>query len=74
MVLLHPQEAGSENEESWTNKGSKQKMLDFYSGWNDVVKDLLSYVPGDEVMEWTLNSHRPLPTWIENKCVLIGDS
>jgi salicylate hydroxylase len=25
-------------------------------------------------MEWTLNSHRPLPTWIENKWVLIGDA
>ena len=74
MVLLHPQKPGAENEESWSNKGSKKEMLDFYSGWNDLVKHLLSYVPEGEVLEWTLNSHRPLQSWIENKCVLIGDS
>jgi len=32
------------------------------------------YVPEGEVMEWTLNSHHPLPTWIENKVVLVGDA
>jgi salicylate hydroxylase len=74
MVLLHPQKPNASNEESWTNKGSKEEMMDFYSHWNPLVKDLLSYVPPGEVMEWTLNSHRPLPSWVENKCVLMGDS
>ena len=49
-------------------------MMDFYRGWNDLVRDLLSYVPKGEINEWTLNSHRPLPRWIENECALIGDS
>ncbi|KAL4810661.1 salicylate hydroxylase [Aspergillus unguis] len=74
MVLLHPQKPGAPNEESWTNKGDKKEMMSFYAEWNDLVRDLLSYVPDGEVMEWTLNSHMPLPSWIENKCVLMGDA
>ena len=49
-------------------------MMDFYKNWSDLVQNLLSYVPEGEVMEWTLNSHKPLPRWIENKVALIGDS
>ncbi|KAJ5651079.1 uncharacterized protein N7484_004802 [Penicillium longicatenatum] len=74
MVLLHPQKKDAPNEESWTNKGDKQEMLSFYHDWNDLVRSLLTYVPDGEVMEWTLNSHLPLPSWIENKCVLMGDA
>lgn len=74
MVLLHPQKPGDPNEESWTSKGDKKEMLSFYHDWDDLVRSLLSYVPDDEVMEWTLNSHFPLPSWVENKCVLMGDA
>ena len=74
MVLIHPQKPNVEHTECWTNKGDKQEMMDFYSSWNDIVRDLLSYVPEGEINEWTLYSHRPLPTWVENKCALIGDS
>lgn len=76
MVLLHPQkeEVDHEAAESWTRKGDKKEMMDFYSEWNSTVKNLLSYVPDEQVMEWTLNSHRPLPAWHENKVVLIGDA
>lgn len=74
MVLLHPQKPGTENDESWTRKGDKGEMMDFYKDWNDLVKDLLSYVPEGDVMEWTLNGHRPLPAWHENKIILMGDS
>ena len=74
MVLVHPQKPNAENVESWTNKGNKKEMMDCYKGWNDLVRDLLSYVPQGEINEWTLNIHRPLPHWIENECALIGDS
>ncbi|PYI07409.1 FAD/NAD(P)-binding domain-containing protein [Aspergillus sclerotiicarbonarius CBS 121057] len=63
MVLLHPQKEGAATEESWTNPGDKREM-----------GDLLSYVPDREVMEWTLNSHFPLPIWIENRVVWMGDA
>ncbi|KAL9129563.1 MAG: hypothetical protein Q9217_002019 [Psora testacea] len=74
MVLVHPQKPESEIEECWTNKGAKKEMLDFYREWNDVVRDLLSFVAEDEINEWTLNSHCPLTHWVENRCALIGDS
>ncbi|KAG9588546.1 FAD/NAD(P)-binding domain-containing protein, partial [Aureobasidium melanogenum] len=41
---------------------------------NPTVQRLLSYVPENEVIEWTLNSHRPLPFWHQNKVVLVGDA
>lgn len=72
MVLLHPQRPDSENDESWSRKGDKGEMLETYKGWEGLVQDLLSYVPEGEVMEWTMNSHHPLPTWIQGKCALIG--
>ena len=74
MVLLHPQKPDAKNTESWVNKGDQNEMMDFYKGWNDLVRDLLSFVPEGEIIEWTLNSHRPLPHWIESECALIGDS
>lgn len=80
MVLLHPEhKAQSDNStaeetESWTRRGSKSEMLNFYKDWCPTVRNLLSYVPEGEVMEWTLNSHAPLPAWHENKIVLIGDA
>lgn len=76
MVLLHPQkpETDSHESESWTRKGDKKEMLDFYKDWCPEVRNLLSYVPDGEVMEWTLNSHATLPSWVENKVVLMGDA
>ncbi|KAL2044759.1 hypothetical protein N7G274_002534 [Stereocaulon virgatum] len=74
MVLLHPQKPNVDQTESWTNKGDKKEMIEFYKGWNDGVRDLLPYVPEGLINEWTLNFHPPLPSWIETKTALIGDS
>jgi salicylate hydroxylase len=74
MVLIHPQRPSQGTNENWTNQGSKQEMMKFYKDWNPMVQALLSYVPDEGVMEWTLNSHCPLPNWFENRCVLVGDA
>lgn len=79
VVLLHPQkkqgrQLNGADDESWTRKGSKKEMLEWYAGWNDTVKSLLSYVPDGDVAEWNLHSHPPLPTWVNGKCVLVGDA
>ncbi|KAF3911060.1 hypothetical protein AA313_de0204241 [Arthrobotrys entomopaga] len=75
MVLIHPIRPHQLDNESWTSKGSKVEMLKTYAGWNSTVRHLLSYVPDDgDVMEWTLNSHAPLPSWVEGRFVLIGDA
>lgn len=73
MVLLHP-DNNSTNSESWTRNGNKQEMLQFYKDWNPQLRNLLSYAPEENVIEWTLNTHLSLPTWYINKVVLIGDA
>lgn len=60
MVLLHPQKPDVKRTESWTHKGDRKEMMAFYQDWNDIVRDLLTYVPNGEVNEWTLNTYRPL--------------
>ncbi|KAK4705133.1 hypothetical protein P7C70_g1076, partial [Phenoliferia sp. Uapishka_3] len=72
MVLLHPDV--NNTSESWTSKGSKKEMLEFYKDWNPIVKRFLAFVKADEVMEWKLNDHAPLPTWTENHTALLGDA
>ncbi|UZJ50707.1 hypothetical protein CBS101457_000027 [Exobasidium rhododendri] len=74
MVLLHPIKKGQSPEDSWTTKGDRQEMLDMYSKWSSLVRDLISYCPEGEIKEWALNSHAALPSWHENKVVLIGDA
>lgn len=72
VVLLHPDRHGIE--ESWTTKGSKQRMVDDYEGWDPVVRKLIDLVPDDEVLEWKLCLHPPLNTWIQGSVALIGDA
>ena len=77
MVLLHPsphKQGANPDEEFWKTKGSKQDMLRFYSGWAPIIQNLLKHAPEDEVMEWTLNMHRPLTTWVEGRIALLGDA
>jgi 2-polyprenyl-6-methoxyphenol hydroxylase-like FAD-dependent oxidoreductase len=76
MVLLHPAREGIDvhEAESWNRKGDKKEMMDFYKAWCPQVRNLVSYVPDGEVMEWTLHSHKPLPAWAEGKVVLMGDA
>ncbi|KAL8290070.1 hypothetical protein RQP46_003009 [Phenoliferia psychrophenolica] len=72
MVLLHPDV--NNTSESWTSKGSKDEMLEFYKSWSPIVRRFLSFVKADEVMEWKLCDHAPLPTWIEGNVALLGDA
>ncbi|CAF3770655.1 unnamed protein product [Rotaria sp. Silwood1] len=72
LVLLHSDKTGTE--ESWTMKGDKKEMMEFYKNWNIRVRNLLDLVPEGEVLEWKLCDHASLLTWIEGKVVLIGDA
>jgi len=39
-----------------------------------MIKKLLDLVPDDEVCEWKLRVHSPLPTWIYHSVALVGDA
>ena len=49
-------------------------MIDSYKDWGDLLHNLPSYVPEDEVNKWILNSHKPLPSWVEGNVASIGDA
>lgn len=72
VVLVHPDRHGVE--ESWTTKGSKQKMIDNYRGWDRRVTKLINLVDDDEVLEWKLCLHSPLKSWVRGSVALIGDA
>lgn len=72
VVMLHPDSHSVE--ESWTTKGSKQEMIDNYTGWDRQVRKLIDLVDDNEVLEWKLCLHRPLRTWTRGSVALLGDA
>jgi salicylate hydroxylase len=72
LVLLHPDQPGTE--ESWTKKGDKKEMVEFYKTWNARVKKIVDCVSADKLLEWKMCDHSPLATWVENQVALIGDA
>ena len=60
--------------ETYTTKGSKSAMLECFSDFNPLVKELLGLVPQGEVCEWKLRVHEPLPTWVEGGVAMVGDA
>lgn len=59
---------------TYTTTGSKQAMLDTYSDFCPKVLRMLDLVPDGEVVEWRLNVHEPLLTWVHGSVALIGDA
>lgn len=72
IVLLHPDKP--DTQESWTMKGDKKEMVEFYKIWNTRVKKLIDCAPESEVLEWKLCDHAPLSTWVEGNIALMGDA
>ncbi|KAJ9615426.1 hypothetical protein H2200_001501 [Cladophialophora chaetospira] len=73
MVMVHPDTGFTE--ESWTARASKAKILEHYGDW-DVHRlgKLIDQIPDDNIMEWRLCQHEPLPMWRHGKVVLMGDA
>ena len=59
---------------SYTTRGSKASMLAVYHDFCPKVQRLLNLVSGDEVCEWKLRVHAPLPTWVTGSVALLGDA
>lgn len=88
MVLVHPSKRGTEelnpkatssptsdSVSLWSVAGSKAEMLQIYKNWCPLLRRLLSYHPDHEpLIEWPLNAHTALPSWVENQTALVGDA
>ncbi|KAH7311953.1 hypothetical protein BKA65DRAFT_530424 [Rhexocercosporidium sp. MPI-PUGE-AT-0058] len=72
VVLIHPDRGGFG--ESWSTPGSKQTLIKEYEGWDPRVIKMLNLVPDDQVLEWRLCTHAPLPTWVKGRVALLGDA
>lgn len=59
---------------TYTTRGSKTDMLKTFSDFSPMIQRMLSLVPDNEVCEWKLRVHSPLPTWVHGSVALVGDS
>lgn len=72
MVFIRPTKP--HQEESWTNKVSKEEVFETLKVWSSTVPELLDCVPDDGMIELALNIHAPMPSWIEGRVALLGDA
>lgn len=61
-------------DETYTTRGSKESMLSVYSDFAPICQKMLNMVPVDDVCEWKLRVHQPLPTWVHGTTALVGDA
>ncbi|KXL42578.1 hypothetical protein M433DRAFT_70407 [Acidomyces richmondensis BFW] len=59
---------------TYTTKGSKPQMMKVFDDFCPKVKRMLDLVPDGEVCEWKLRVHEPLPFWVLDQTVLVGDA
>ncbi|KAI9730283.1 MAG: hypothetical protein M1818_008186 [Claussenomyces sp. TS43310] len=59
---------------TYTTKGSKVDMLRIYADFCPMIQRMLNLVPDNEVCEWKLRGHSPLPTWVHGVIALVGDA
>ncbi|KAL1796295.1 hypothetical protein ACET3X_004835 [Alternaria dauci] len=79
FVCIHPtsesqidsQQPGSSD---WQNQGNLNKMLEVYRDFEPAVLKLLGMADEETLKVWELLDMDQLPTWTEEKLVLIGDA
>ncbi|KAI7469001.1 putative monooxygenase [Hortaea werneckii] len=59
---------------TYTTKGSKPQMMEVFGDFCPKVRRMLDLVPDGEVCEWKLRVHEPLPFWVHEQTVLVGDA
>lgn len=59
---------------TYTTRGSKSAMLSVYADFDESIQRLLALLPDDDIVEWKLRVHAPLPTWTAGHVALLGDA
>ncbi|KAH7308599.1 hypothetical protein B0I35DRAFT_360568 [Stachybotrys elegans] len=75
MVLVHPDESDNSitDRDCWITRGDRAKMLAFYSSWSPKIRAWISYAD-ESVLDWSLNTYKPLPCWVHGYIALAGDA
>ncbi|KAL2061089.1 hypothetical protein VTL71DRAFT_9141 [Oculimacula yallundae] len=73
-LFTHRQTASSS--ESWDNLGSIPYALELLEGWDPVLTALVSQIPVETFIDWTLLWRDPARPWISSKgrMIIIGDA
>ncbi|KAI5926529.1 putative salicylate hydroxylase [Camillea tinctor] len=71
--ILGP-DACDEPKLSWTRRGSKDEMRQFFSRWSSVVQGLIDNAAESEILETPMHDLPPLPCWVKGRVALTGDS
>lgn len=59
---------------TYTSQGSESTMLSVYGNFYPLVLRMLDLAPDEEVCEWKLHVHDPLPTWVQGSFALLRDA
>ena len=76
LVLIHPAKVTGPDDDSgdsWTSKGDRQEMQDFYHNWSPALRKWIEHA-GQEISEWDLYVYPQLPKWVQGNVALIGDA
>ncbi|KAL1962936.1 hypothetical protein VTN77DRAFT_9032 [Rasamsonia byssochlamydoides] len=56
----------------WNSSASREQLLETFSGFHPRLKAICRNA--DDIKLWPLLSRNPLPTWIKDRLVLVGDA
>lgn len=58
--------------ESWTERASKDEVVQAFKGWHPIVTHLIEQA--DLHFRWALFDRQPLSQWVDGRVALLGDS
>jgi salicylate hydroxylase len=67
-------ETQEQTAEAWTAQGPKEQAKADFAGWHPTVTNLIDRVPDDALFRWALYDRAPLPFWVRDRVVLLGDA
>lgn len=60
--------------ESWTEKGSIENLLQDFSAWHEDFLNILKQSDTDNLYRWALYDREPLNSWHKGRCIILGDA
>lgn len=74
FACIHPSNETSSGSDSWSNRGSHEKMLEVFKGFDPAVLALLKKADAETLKIWELLDMDVLPTWVNERLALLGDA
>lgn len=72
IVAVSEQEGWSE--EGWAIPVDPVELAREFAGWHSSVTDLLTAIPDQSCLKWTLHIRQPIQPWVIGRVALLGDA